>query len=99
MWGVSMKKLGSTDIGELEFQLTYYTGYTCKVIAHTDYVLDVTITNYEKNRVEYVLSIELTYDGLMLDVLTGVHGRADDVDIVSGIDRALKTFNRLWKGF
>lgn len=90
-----MKTLDSTDIRELEFQLTYYTQCTCKVVAHTDYMFDITITT--QNRIIFILVLELSYHGhLLLHKLHKLFEQKDTSDIETRIYRAIQIFELLW---
>lgn len=96
-----MERLTKTDIGELEFQLGYYTKLNCMVLAHALTQIDVAIimkTQSGLSELEYILVLKNTNDGIKIETLSPIHGRQDKdtmMDYIFAIERALQTFNKL----
>lgn len=92
--------ISKTDLGELEFQIGYYTEMKCKTMGKTDSGFDMVLVdewnNNEYSAIQFVL--EFYYDNTMRTVrLLHTHEICGHitVEVITLIQRGIDTFNRL----
>lgn len=92
------RTLTKTDCGELEFQLGYFTHYTAKTIAHGNSGCEIALIYESVNggsSCDLVIDLYCDENGFDLLHTHEIRGRID-LDVLTGINKAIDTFNALW---
>ena len=91
--------LSKTDIGELEFQLEYFTGMRCTTIGKTNYQLDIAIImKYpdDNTSVNYIVKISTITQCLHIKHIIDINGMYNPI-IYDNIQKGIDTFNKLYE--
>ena len=98
-----MKELTRTDIGEIEFQIGYYTELSVLSCKRNTNLWDMILSKYiitsndVYRRIEYIITIEHNNsDKVLINAIHAINGSINDIGkLEENIQRGLDIFNRL----